>query len=212
MADQVVLRTRFFDDHLAAAVADGCHQVVLLAVGLDARAFRLRWPPGTRLFEVDLPEVVAFKESVLRELAAVALCERVVVAADLRGADWAGALAAAGHDPAGRTAWLIEGLLIYLSDRDVWSLLTTVGDLSAAGSRLAYTDGADLRRAVTAAPVVDSLRPVTDLWRGPRGSVDGWLRRHGWHVRAHDKSALAAAHGRPWPHPPGAFHTAERLP
>src|SRR4051812_18154369 len=55
---QVVIRTRFYDDFLLAAVGAGCTQVVLLAAGLDTRAQRLSWPTGTRLFELDLPPVL----------------------------------------------------------------------------------------------------------------------------------------------------------
>ena len=96
MYPQVVVRTRFFDDYL---LGGGCTQVVLLAAGLDARAFRLAWPPGTRLFELDLPEVLAFKDDVLAAHGATPACERVVVPADLRE-DWATALREAGFDPA----------------------------------------------------------------------------------------------------------------
>jgi methyltransferase (TIGR00027 family) len=70
-----VIRTRFFDDYLAGAAGAGCRQVVLLAAGLDTRAFRLAWPAGVRLFEVDLPGVLAFKEPVLAACGAVPRCQ-----------------------------------------------------------------------------------------------------------------------------------------
>ncbi|MER6798560.1 SAM-dependent methyltransferase, partial [Amycolatopsis mediterranei] len=121
---QVVIRTRFYDDYLLGA---GCAQVVLLAAGLDTRAFRLAWPDGTRLFELDLPEVLAFKDEVLGRHGAEPACARVVVPADLRE-DWAAALREAGFDPAVPTAWLAEGLLMYLTPEEAERLLTTVGE------------------------------------------------------------------------------------
>jgi methyltransferase (TIGR00027 family) len=127
-----VIRTRFFDDYLTAATAAGCRQVVLLAAGLDTRAFRLAWPQDTRVFEVDLPGVLAFKDTVLAARNAVPRCERTTVPADLR-ADWTAALAEAGFDRSGPAAWLAEGLLIYLTAAEARRLLTGVGELSAPG-------------------------------------------------------------------------------
>jgi methyltransferase (TIGR00027 family) len=117
-----VIRTRFFDDYLTAATAAGCSQVVLLAAGLDTRAFRLPWPQRTRVFEVDLPDVLAFKDSVLATQGAVPRCERTTVPADLR-ADWTAALTEAGFDRTSPAGWLAEGLLIYLSAAEAERLL-----------------------------------------------------------------------------------------
>ncbi len=113
-AVHATIRTRFFDDYLLAAGAAGCRQVVLLAAGLDTRALRLDWPEGTRVFELDLPDMLTFKERVLADhpsRPAPAPCERTTVAVDLR-ADWPAALTGAGFDPSQPTAWLAEGLLI----------------------------------------------------------------------------------------------------
>lgn len=89
LASQVVVRTRFYDDYLLAASAGGCRQIVLLAAGLDTRAYRLAWPGGVAVFELDQPEVLAFKQRVLAEERAELRCgKRVAVAADLR-LDWA---------------------------------------------------------------------------------------------------------------------------
>lgn len=109
----IIIRTKFLDDLLKQASASGVRQVVLLGAGTDSRAFRMDWPEGTRLFEVDTDAPLGFKASVLRQERAVARCERITVAVDLRE-DWPGALGAAGHDPATPTAWIAEGLLIYL--------------------------------------------------------------------------------------------------
>ncbi|HMC71670.1 MAG TPA: SAM-dependent methyltransferase, partial [Mycobacteriales bacterium] len=140
IAMHVVIRTRFYDDYLLAATAHGVRQVVLLAAGLDTRAFRLDWPSGTSVFELDLPDMVEFKEGVLTSTGATPTAARRVVPADLT-ADWAGALTDAGLDPTRPTAWLIEGLLVYLTYGDAARLLATVGDLSAPGSRLSCEQG-----------------------------------------------------------------------
>ncbi|HEX3650915.1 MAG TPA: SAM-dependent methyltransferase, partial [Pseudonocardiaceae bacterium] len=134
-AVHAVIRTRCYDDYL---LASGARQVVLLAAGLDARAFRLPWPDRVRVFEVDLPEVLAFKQTVLDARAAAPTCLRTTVATDLSSPDWADHLAAGGFDAGQPTAWLVEGVLIYLTHEAADALLTTVDRLSAPGSTVAF--------------------------------------------------------------------------
>ncbi|MGK5551569.1 SAM-dependent methyltransferase [Actinomadura kijaniata] len=209
MAFQMAVRTRFYDDHLLASCADGVRQVVLLAAGLDTRAHRLPWPPGVRLYEVDLPETLAFKDRVLDAVSAAPACERAACPADLR-ADWRTPLLAAGFAPDRRTAWLAEGLLIYLSPREAAALLTGVGALSAPGSTLALERGdgaAWLREKAAATP---RLGAVGRLWKGGLGDdTTAWLARHGWTTREHALADLAAAYGRAAPeHVRSGFVTA----
>ncbi|WP_432931493.1 class I SAM-dependent methyltransferase [Microbispora sp. CA-135349] len=207
-----VLRTRFFDDYLLAATAAGCPQVVLLAAGLDARAFRLMWPDGVRVFELDLPEVFSFKEAVLDGLDAMPACERRTVPVDLR-AEWAGRLVAAGFDRGAPTAWLAEGLLLYLTADEVTRLLTEVGELSTPGSRLAFEHGGIADPALLAqAPGMPTMAEYASLWRGgPGEDAPGWLSRHSWQSQIHDRAELAASYGRLIPGPSsGGFLTAIR--
>jgi methyltransferase (TIGR00027 family) len=207
-----VLRTRFFDDYLLAATAAGCEQVVLLAAGLDTRAFRLAWPAGVRLFEVDLPDVLNFKQRVLADQAARPRCERVIVPADLRG-NWSPTLVAAGFQETAPTAWLAEGLLIYLSADETAGMLTTVGELSAPGSRLAFEHGGMATDSLLArARTMPTMAEYTALWQGGLGTnAPSWLADHGWRVHTHDRAALAAAYGRPDPDAAGGgFLTAVR--
>lgn len=188
-----ILRTRHYDDRLLAA---GARQVVLLAAGLDTRAQRLPWPPGTRLFELDLPPVLEFKDRVLAERGAEDACERTVVPADLTDPAWPDLLRAAGFDPARPTAWLAEGLLVYLDAEQAAQLLRTVGELSAPGSRLLLEQGRD----VTGTPVEEGLTEMTALWRGGLGPGTGdWLDAHGWTTEFTPLAELAAALGRPLP-------------
>jgi methyltransferase (TIGR00027 family) len=211
-AFHAVIRTRFFDDYLLAAAAAGCRQVVLLAAGLDSRAFRLPWPAGTRLFELDLPDVTGFKDTVLARLGARPACERTVIPADLRG-PWPARLAAAGFDPAARTAWLAEGLLLYLTAGEAARLLTGIGELSAPGGQLSFEHGSISASALlTQARTLPGMDQYTALWKGGLGEdAPGWLARHGWQPQFHDRAALAATHGRPVPQASdGGFLTAIR--
>ncbi|WP_460111118.1 class I SAM-dependent methyltransferase [Streptomyces sp. YKOK-J1] len=202
----VVIRTRFLDDLLREASASGVRQVVLLGAGMDSRAFRMDWPEGTRLFEVDTAAPLDFKASVLRRERAVARCERITVAVDLRE-DWPGALAAAGHDPAVPTAWIAEGLLIYLPEDAVELLLARIGARSAAGSRLGLTLGSRgviERFGADAAPGSAASMWISEMPDDPVG----WLAGHGWEAAGHTLRERAAAYGRPISTPPRA----EELP
>ena len=198
LALQVAVRTRFFDDYLLDACGIGCRQVVLLASGLDARAFRLDWPAGVRVFELDLPDIVEFKDATLAAHGATPRCRRVSLAADLRG-DWPRALLDAGFDRSAPTAWLAEGLLIYLTAEEATRLLDDVAELSAPGSQLAS------ERANFADPVLLEqanallgMNHLSALWKGGLGhDAADWLRARGWEVYAHDMAQIAAACGRP---------------
>src|SRR5580700_1929542 len=136
MARGMAVRTRFFDSFFADAVAAGVRQAVILAAGLDARAYRLPWPQGTVVYEVDMPDVIKFKTSTLNKLGAEPTAERRTVAVDLRD-DWPAALQAAGFDPHAAAAWSAEGLVVYLPPEAQDALFDNVTTSSAAGSRLA---------------------------------------------------------------------------
>ena len=130
------LRTRFFDRFFLDAVEAGVRQAVILAAGLDARAYRLPWPAGTVVYEVDLPAVIEFKSATLSALGAEPTAERRTVGVDLRD-DWPAALVAAGFDPTAPTAWSAEGLLVYLPPAAQDALFDNITAHSAPGSRLA---------------------------------------------------------------------------
>jgi methyltransferase (TIGR00027 family) len=137
----LAIRTRFLDDLLLRAVAEGVRQVVILAAGMDARAFRLPWPDGTTIYELDRPEVLAAKAATLA--GALPRCRWQTVGVDLAEPAWPEALAAAGFDPREPSAWLVEGLLMYLEEATVRDLLRAVAALAQPGSWL----GADLMGA-----------------------------------------------------------------
>jgi methyltransferase (TIGR00027 family) len=196
----VVLRTRFYDDYLVAVTGAGVDQVVLLAAGLDARAFRLAWPPGVRLFELDLPELLTFKERVLDDRNAKPGCDRVVLPVDLRE-DWPARLVEAGFDPSRPTAWLIEGLLIYLSAEEATTLLSRLDGVSSPGSQVSCEHRDSVANSILAkARASREMDEVTALWKGGLGEdLAGWLRGRGWRVDTHDGATLADRHGRSHP-------------
>ncbi|GAA5163191.1 MULTISPECIES: SAM-dependent methyltransferase [Amycolatopsis] len=178
------LRSRFFDEYLVEAATAGVRQVVLVAAGLDSRAFRLDWPPETKVYEVDQPRVLEFKDRVLAERGAAARCERHAVGVDLRE-DWPKALAEAGFDVEQPTAWLVEGLLPYLPEEAAAALLDTLCALSAPGSTVgveylhdpgaAFTDpavGALLRDSGFDYAALLPERTLADP--GERLSAAGW--------------------------------------
>lgn len=196
----VVIRTRFYDDYLLAAVAAGCRQVVLVAAGLDCRAFRLDWPDGVRLYELDQPDVLDFKEAVISGRGARPRCQRRTIPVDLRG-DWPARLIEAGFDPALPTAWLVEGLLIYLSADQAAALLTEVGALSAPGSRLALERGDYAPSLITETRRTERGARLAALWQGGLGQDHAaWLGEHGWEAVRHQMAEAAAGYGRPPPY------------
>ena len=130
------VQTKFFDDFFTSAGDAGIRQAVIIAAGLDSRAYRLQWPSGTTIFEVDLPKVLEFKAHVLTERGAAPKGERIEVAADLR-TDWPTPLKAAGFDPYRPSAWSVEGILPYLNDDAQSALFSRVSELCAPGSRIA---------------------------------------------------------------------------
>jgi methyltransferase (TIGR00027 family) len=131
----IEVRTRFFDDAIARACAAGIRQFVFLAAGMDTRAYRLEWPEESTLFELDRPEVIAWKARGLA--AALPRCSRVALGADL-AEDWAPVLEAHRFDRRERTQWLVEGLLQYLELPLIQLIFARIDALSAPGSRVLY--------------------------------------------------------------------------
>ena len=192
MVAGMALRTKFFDEYFATAIAAGVRQVVILASGLDSRAYRLSWPPGTVVYEVDQPAVIAFKTTVLADIGAQPTAELGTVGIDLRD-DWPSALQEAGFDPAAPTAWLAEGLLIYLPPHAQDRLFDTITGLSRPGSTIGteYAPGiidfdAEKAHAMSANFRAQGLNldMPSLVYSGPRSNVMDYLRSADWHITA----------------------------
>jgi methyltransferase (TIGR00027 family) len=218
MTDNMAVRTKFFDEfflaatgggNAAGATSAGVRQAVILASGLDARAYRLAWPAGTKVYEIDQPEVIEFKSTTLAEFGAEPTAERRTVAMDLRH-DWPSALIAAGFDPSQPTAWSAEGLLGYLPPEAQDRLLDTITELSAVGSWVAVEsvptiDPADHEKAL------ERMQEVSERWRGHGFELDfanliylgdrnepaGYLEERGWQLTRQSVAELLAANGLP---------------
>ena len=175
------IRTKFLDDAILRAVqSKGFAQVVILAAGMDTRAFRLEWPAGVTLFEVDRDDVFGWKEPILERLKAVPRCDRRVVRTDLTG-DWITALKSAGFDPSRPTAFLLEGLLMYLREQDVERLLTSLSTIAARGSWLSGDVIND--HVLTSAFTVGTLKVLEGLgcpWLFGMAHPESYLARFGW--------------------------------
>lgn len=204
MIDGMAVRTRFFDDSMLDSVRAGIRQVVILAAGLDARAYRLDWPTGTVVYELDQPRVVDFKSQTLADLGAQPRATRRTVAVDLRQ-DWPKALSDNGFDPSAPTAWLAEGLLIYLPSDAQDMLFDRVTALSAPGSTVSteYVPGIVDFDAEKARALAQPLRQQgldldmsTLVYAGERSHVAEYLGGLGWQVTASPREELFARYGR----------------
>ena len=209
MNEQIAVRTRFFDNFFTSAAAEGIRQAVILASGLDTRAFRLPWPADTAVFEVDQPEVIAFKGATLSRLGAAPRATLKTVGIDLRG-DWPTALKDAGFDPGEPTAWIAEGLLVYLPREAQDRLFDDITALSAPGSRVA-TEHMDMKslpedfaRLLTErSRKLGSEIDLADLfYDGERHSAGDYLTSHGWTVTVRTTEEAFASNGFQLPEDP----------
>jgi methyltransferase (TIGR00027 family) len=231
MIDFMAVRTAFFDEYFLNAVASGVRQVVILAAGLDARAWRLPWPDGTTVYELDQAKVLEFKSTTLRSRGARPTSDLVSVAIDLRQ-DWPAALREAGFDASSPTVWSAEGLLRYLPAQAQDLLFERIHALSPAGSWLAVNapaksaldpnlqarqrDQSQRFRAAASRVLETEVPDLEELWYPEeRTDVTEWLRDHSWDASAITMGEMLARYGRNVPGddvlPPTVFVSAQRL-
>lgn len=202
------VRTKWFDEYFIAAGANGIDQAVILAAGLDARAWRLPWVTGSAVYEIDQPKVLAFKAATLDARRARPAARYQPVPIDLRS-DWPTALRQAGFDPSTPTAWSAEGLLPYLSAAGQDLLFERIVDLSATGSRIAVEalspsffepEYLERRRRFLRGADEDTAPDVPDLWfLEQRTDLRHWLTERGWAITAIEALNLMQRYDRP-PH------------
>ncbi|WP_116373626.1 class I SAM-dependent methyltransferase [Mycobacterium sp. MFM001] len=230
MVDFMAVRTAFFDEFFLDAAQSGVRQIVILAAGLDARAWRLPWPDATTVYELDQAKVLEFKSTTLAQQDARPTSQLVNVPVDLRQ-DWPTVLQRAGFDPSRPTAWSAEGLVRYLPAWAQDLLFERIHAHSAAGSWLAVNAPAqnfldpDLlarqreqtqRFQAAAAELLHAELPnADDLWyREERSDLTEWLRQHGWQVSATGMAEMLARYDRDVPAedvmPPTVFISAQR--
>jgi methyltransferase (TIGR00027 family) len=212
MLGYTACRTKFFDEFFLAAADAGIRQAVILAAGLDARAWRLAWPAGCVVYEIDQPKVLAFKTGTLESQAIAPIASHVSVGIDLR-LDWPTALVQAGFDASVPTAWSAEGLLPYLTADAQDLLFDRIQSLSAPGSRVAVEaftndffspesfarreEQMDRYRLAAAKLGKDIAESGNLLYEQERTEVVDWLGAHGWSVvAATSADDLMAANNR----------------
>jgi methyltransferase (TIGR00027 family) len=189
LADGMAIRTKYFDDFFSSASEDGIRQAVIVAAGLDARPYRLRWPSGTTVFEVDQPQVIEFKARTFAELGVTPAATLNSIGMDLRQ-NWTRELLLAGFDAGAPTAWIAEGLLGYLPPEAQDRLFDEITRLSAPGSRIATDWQPDMQvlsnggvRAIAASQRAQGLDlddPSELTYLGERNGVVDYLNQHGW--------------------------------
>jgi methyltransferase (TIGR00027 family) len=206
-AEQMTVRTRFFDDFFINATEAGIRQAVILASGLDTRAYRLPWPAGTVVYEIDQPQVIEFKTNTLANLAANPTAERRTVSIDLRD-DWPKALRQHGFDVNQPTAWSAEGLLPYLPPEAQDRLFDNITALSAPGSQLAteHISNPDALSEGSVRHIGErwrragfDLNPADLFYQGERSIVVDYLTGHNWQVAAHPAPELYERNGFTFP-------------
>jgi methyltransferase (TIGR00027 family) len=193
----IIIRTRYFDDFLQGiANQQGIGQIVLMAAGLDTRAYRLKWTAGTRLFELDQSGVLERKEAILRASGAKPGCARQSIAADLAG-EWKEALISSGFNPQERSCWLLEGFSFYIPSEIIVQIITEVTRLAARGSWL----GCDvINQAVLTSPWtkpwVDMQAQAGAPWIGTLDDPEGFLANLGWRANLTQAGQPDANYGR----------------
>ena len=208
LTDVIAVRTRFFDDFFMGATEAGVRQAVILAAGLDSRAYRLPWPAGTVVFEIDQPKVLEYKAATLADHDVKPAATLHQVPVDLRN-DWAAALRDNGFDPSQPTAWLAEGLLMYLPADAQDTLFTLITELSAPGSRIA-AEAVGVRSDERRAQMQERFEKIANelgiereidvaelMYNDPdRADVAEWLTAHGWRAQSVTSQDAMRRHGR----------------
>jgi methyltransferase (TIGR00027 family) len=210
LAEGMAVRTRFFDNFFTDATKAGVRQAVILAAGLDTRAYRLPWPSGMLVYEIDQPQVIEFKTRTLADLGAVPTADRKAVAVDLRD-DWVGALRDIGFSTERPTAWIAEGLLGYLPPDAQDRLFDAITTLSFSGSRIGTGYVPDIRDRIA-----NRGNEISERWRrlglnlnwadlvydGERNDAVEYLADRGWQATVHTTPELYAANGFEFPDAP----------
>jgi methyltransferase (TIGR00027 family) len=210
LAEGMAVRTRFFDNFFDEATKAGVRQAVILAAGLDTRAYRLPWPSGTVVYEIDQPQVIEFKTRTLADLGATPSADRKAVAVDLRD-DWVGALRDIGFNTERPTAWIAEGLLGYLPPDAQDRLFDTITTLSFSGSRIGTGYVPDIRERIA-----NRGKEISERWRrlglnmnwadlvydGERNDAVEYLAARGWETTVHTTPELYTANGFEFPDAP----------
>ncbi|MED5811198.1 class I SAM-dependent methyltransferase [Mycolicibacterium sp. 050232] len=199
-------RTKYFDEYFTRAIEAGVQQVVLLAAGLDSRAYRLPWADGTVVYELDQPRVLEFKRATIDGLDEAPTAERREVPIDLRD-DWPRALQDRGFDPSRPSAWIAEGLLIYLPATAQEQLFAGIDALAAPGSFVGIEEAVPMPDEAFEAKRAEALSSgeenafFTLVYNQQHAPAEQWFGSRGWAAAATPLHRYLAEVGRPVPAP-----------
>ncbi|HVK60232.1 MAG TPA: SAM-dependent methyltransferase, partial [Bdellovibrionales bacterium] len=192
----IAIRTAFIDKKVTDALKDGVRQIVMLAAGMDTRAYRLDFPEGVRLFELDRKEVFDYKHEKLQGVKSK--CERKTLAVDLRD-EWQSQLVQAGFKPKERTLWLVEGLLMYLEESQVEALFNRINTLASPKDVMLFDI---LTRTLIEAPYMEKqlkfLESMGAPWRFGVNEPEEFMKKFGWDAHATQAGEFAPTR---WPFP-----------
>jgi methyltransferase (TIGR00027 family) len=160
-----LVRTRFIDDSLTEAVANGASQVVILGAGFDSRAYRFRQLLRRRVtvFELDFGPTQAFKKRRARAVLGPQPSNLVYVPIDFTRQQVGDVLQRAGYQPRRQTFFIWEGVTMYIPEETVRATLQFVARQSAPGSAIVFDHLS--RTAVDASLAPESRRPLLDRLR-----------------------------------------------
>jgi methyltransferase (TIGR00027 family) len=208
LVDHQARRTKAIDHAVAETIGGGATQLVILGAGLDARAWRLPAAATVRVFEVDHPSTQAWKrDHAPRDRTPT------FVAVDFMRDSLDERLQSAGHDPTQPTAWIWEGVTMYLDRAAIAGTLAVVAKRSAPKSSLSvtYVAPGDVTFGPLFLPVANAvLDAIGEPLRGalPPSEFAALVEDAGLAVRSDTSpTEWAAAHGLPRPR----IHIGERL-
>lgn len=193
----IVIRTKFMDDFLNAALSQAEYQqVVILGAGLDTRAYRLAWAPGTTLYEVDSPEVLHYKAQILQDVSPACIYRPVSGDLATPTAKWATAILEAGYQTTMPTIWLLEGVVMYLQEQEVHRLLQTISTLSFPGSVLGM-DGVKVGSVLAGQRARQANRGrVVRYWQFGHDDPQQLLAEYGWIAKISNPQDVEAGNSR----------------
>ncbi|MBT0770292.1 SAM-dependent methyltransferase [Kineosporia sp. J2-2] len=195
----VAIRTAVIDQFFRDSV---CSQIVLLAAGLDTRAYRIPRPGPTEVFEVDHEALQRYKTATIGDRAPLPGYDVRHVGSDLAAGDWDVALGQAGFDPERPTLWIAEGLLFFLPETDASALLKKAHGASAPGSELVvdFTSRASLRNPY-AAEFLARLAEDGNPWLFGTDQPEEFLAAAGWAATSVLEPGATQQGDDRWPYP-----------
>lgn len=197
----IAVRTAFIDEKFKNALNNGIRQVVMVAAGMDSRSYRLNFPPGTKVFELDQPDVLKYKDEKLAKVKPN--CHRLAIEVDLRE-EWQSKLIEAGFNPTERTLWSVEGLLMYLNEAQVITLFERINTLASTNDIMLFDIFTrNLLEAPHMQKQINFLASFGAPWHFGTNDPEQFMKKLGWSVVLTQPGEYAPER---WPFPVAPIH------